>query len=86
MGYARAAEMIEFVGYQAALRDHLTYNLFPPIRTTLENLTLAEDAVDAVVRGEGNALVREHGPEAWEVVEAWHLEAFVDAIGPELVL
>ena len=84
MGYTRAAEMIEFAGFELALRDHLQHNLFPPVSLTF--LGAAKQAIAEVEQDEPNATItlpNEQKVHAGEVVQSLHLEAFLD---PECVL
>ena len=81
MGYMRAIEMIAFAGFDVALRDHLEHNLHPPAPATHDNVALAKRAIDAMVDGdpEQTVAVGLGSYTAAQVVEGWHLGAFVDA-------
>lgn len=86
MGATRATEMIEFVGQEAALRDHFTHGCYPPIDIRL--LPVAREAIERAadcdwlteidVLGLGTAQVA-------KLVEAMHLQPFVYAAREEEV-
>jgi hypothetical protein len=80
MGYARAAEMIEFAGFDYALNDHLQHNCFPPI--TLQVVPYAKQAIQHCKEENPdeeitfpNGVVRTAG----QIVEDLHLWAFVES-------
>lgn len=81
MGAMRVAGMIEMAGPEVALRDHLEHGLFPPIGAgAYEFAMLAIEACEAeefglVVEADG------FGGPAGEVVDSWHLGAFVGLFG-----
>jgi len=75
--------MITFAGFDVALRDHLSANLYPPIAPTHSNVAQAKAAVELVANGNGSDPVGTDGIAADVLVEAWHLEVFVDALAIE---
>ena len=72
-------EAIELAGRDVALTFHLTSRLYPPMPG---GEALAKLAIDAVNDGEPERVVDDgisrRGP-AGEIVESWHLEAFLEA-------
>jgi hypothetical protein len=89
MSYTGTRAMAERVPFMQALEWHLQYNCYPPV--SLEWMPAAEAAIDKVVESiEGDAdahhmdEVTVTGPDgseyrAWYLLEALHLEAFVDS-------
>lgn len=83
MTQRQTLEVIEMAGPEVALTFHLASRLFPPMR---EGKKLAQLAIDAMNEGDPDRLVDDgvgrRGP-AREIVQAWHLEAFVNDDGEE---
>ena len=86
MGYLSALDFAANADQDTALRWHLTTNHFPPLPEGL--LEPAKEAIANVLAGATDALVDLRGfgsykgePSApsWACIEAWHLEAFLDA-------
>ncbi len=80
MGRMRTEEMLEYGGYEAALRDHLSANLYPPNPVSFEladkMIQQAADDPDAVVL---EVVSRSNGesPSVAAVIIDLHLEPFV---------
>ena len=84
MGHMQAVGMADAVRHgtplAAALEYHLQHNHFPPLPN--EAIGIAREAIKRCAAGEPNAEVgtpRGLHP-AWRIVQAWHLEPFVDAV------
>jgi len=84
MGYMRAAEMRKFVGEDAALRDHLAHNHYPPV--PLAMIGPCKRAIAAAREGEWDRQIRlpkgvsyrdQKTASVRAIVEAHHLEAFL---------
>lgn len=83
MGRLRTEEMLEYGGFELALRDHLRANHFPPI---VDGEGFARLAIDAVAGDCPERIVVDAGRKgrAGDVVESWHLEPFVVALHNEV--
>jgi hypothetical protein len=82
MGRMGLVGMLEVGGDTDAVLDwHLRFNHFPPI---LDGVRFARAAMQAVQEGRGDEPVHDeaserHAPSAWDVVESWHLDEFLDS-------
>jgi len=72
---------------EKSLEIHFSYNCYPPV--PLDMVPLARQAIDAVSNGEDSLVIElpagvtwrgESTVRAFNAVESWHLEAFVDFI------
>lgn len=86
MGRTRVLEMVEFIGYDAAIIDHLQHNLFPPVPSTWA--PVAKEAISSVRDGNPKEPVKLVGlipangcastAAAESIVEALRLEPFLE--------
>jgi hypothetical protein len=86
MGYLQAAEMAALApDRETALRWHLQSNHYPPVPTSM--ISVCEAAIDATIDGdyddeielpEGVRYQGNNTAPAWAIVEAHHLDAFIE--------
>lgn len=85
MGALQANEMAEMTDLQTGLRWHLRSNHFPPV--PLSMLPVCEEAIDAANEDDWERMIelpegtsyrgRDEAP-AWAIVEAHHLQSWID--------
>ena len=86
MGYRNAYDMAQFADLDTALRWHLEANLYPPppavmFRVAREALLLAldDDTDETITLPEGVEWQGSDTIPAWAAIEAFRLEALIDA-------
>lgn len=95
MGHLAAIDMLEHAGLDQALAWHMQGNLFPPPPSYMT--PVARAAIDACNAGDIHASINllaltgfrvmfrgEGDVQAWQVVEAFRLEAFLDESDDEM--
>ena len=88
MGYTSTYDQLLATNdLEKSLEIHFSYNCYPPV--PLNMVPLAIEAIYAVVNGEDSLVIelpagvtwrKEKTVRAFNAVESWHLEAFVDFI------
>ena len=90
MGYATASDLATSTDLRQAVSIHFASNCYPPIPQFMLDTALL--AIDLVLEEDGKAQVnlpegvtfrgQEHAT-AYQIVEGYHLDAFVDALWNE---